>query len=51
MSDPLFEGYDEANTPLEAEEHEQLIPSYITLRSELNEAELANIADANRWLK
>ena len=50
MSDPLFDGDDAANTPLEAEEREQLIPAYITLRSELNEAELANIADANRWL-
>jgi len=50
MSDPLFEGDDDANTPLEAEDSEQLIPSYITIRAELNEAELANIADANRWL-
>ncbi len=50
MSDPLFDREDEANTLLEAEEREQLIPSYITLRSELNEAELANIADAGRWL-
>ncbi|MEO9132571.1 MAG: mobile mystery protein B [Sphingomonas sp.] len=50
MSDPLFDGDDEANTPLDAEEREQLIPSYITLRSELNEAELANIADAGQWL-
>jgi Fic-DOC domain mobile mystery protein B len=50
MSDPLFEGDDDANTPLEAEEREQLIPSYITTRAELNEAELANIADAVRWL-
>lgn len=50
MSDPLFEGDDDANTPLEAEEREQLIPSYITTRAELNEAELVNIADAIRWL-
>jgi Fic-DOC domain mobile mystery protein B len=50
MNDPLFEGDDDANTPLEAEEREQLIPSYITTRAELNEAELANIADAVRWL-
>lgn len=50
MSDPLFDGDDDANTPLEAEEREQLIPSYITTRAELNEAELANIADALRWL-
>jgi len=50
MSDPLLEGDDDGNTPLEAEEREQLIPSYITTRDELNEAELANIADAVRWV-
>lgn len=50
MSDPLFDEDDEANTPLEAEEREQLIPSYITLRRELNEAEQINIADAAKWL-
>jgi Fic-DOC domain mobile mystery protein B len=50
MSDPLFDGDDDANTPLEAEEREQLIPSYITLRAELNEAELTNIAEARKWL-
>jgi Fic-DOC domain mobile mystery protein B len=50
MSDPLFDEDDEANTPLTEEEREQLIPSYITLRRELNEAEQANIADASRWL-
>ena len=50
MNDPLFDQDDEANTPLTAEEREQLIPTYITLRSELNEAEQINIAQANRWL-
>ena len=50
MSDPLFDEDDEANTPLEPDEREQLIPSYITLRRELNEAEQINIADATRWL-
>jgi len=50
MSDRLFDGDDDANTPLEADEREQLIPSYITLRTELNEAELINIADARKWL-
>ena len=50
MNDPLFGDDDDANTPLTAEEREQLIPSYITLRSELNEAEQINITDANRWL-
>lgn len=49
MSDPLFEDDDDADTPLEAEEREQLIPSYITTQDELNEAELANIADGLRW--
>lgn len=39
MTDPLYAGEDEANTPLEAEEREQLIPTYITTRAELNEAE------------
>ncbi len=51
MTDPLFDQDDEANTPLTAEEREQLIPSYITLRAELNEAEQINIAQANRWLR
>lgn len=50
MTDPLFDEDDDANTPLTAEEREQLIPTYITLRSELNEAEQINIAQANRWL-
>lgn len=49
MVDPLFEKDDQANTPLTAEEREQLIPSYITLRHELNEAEQVNIGDALRW--
>lgn len=48
MSDPLGEQGD-ASTPLAEEEREQLIPSYITLRSELNEAEQANILDAEEW--
>lgn len=51
MSDPLFDGEDEANTPLEEEEREQLIPTYITSRAELNEAEQVNITYANRWLR
>jgi Fic-DOC domain mobile mystery protein B len=49
MPDPLFQDDDEANTPLTHEEREQLIPSYITLRHELNEAEQVNISDALRW--
>ena len=51
MSGSLFGDDDAANTPLEAEEREQLIPSYITLRRELNEAEQVNIADAMQWLE
>lgn len=50
MSDLLFGADDEANTPLEAEERHALIPAYITLRRELNEAEQVNIAGALRWL-
>lgn len=45
----FFSGQDEAATPLEAEEIEALIPSYITLRRELNEAEQANILKAEDW--
>ena len=49
MTDPLFDGDDEANTPLEGEEREALIPTHITLRAELNEVEQIGIADADRW--
>jgi len=49
MPDPLFDRDDNANTPLTAEEHERIIPSYITLRHELNEAEQINIGEALRW--
>lgn len=49
MSDLLFGDDDDANTPLEPEEREQLIPTYITTRAELNEAEQIGIADADRW--
>lgn len=48
MTDPLLE-QDDANTPLTPEEREGLIPSYVTLRSELNEAEQANILEAEVW--
>ena len=44
-----FEAQDEASTPLTPEEYEQLIPSYISLRSELNAAEQANILQATQW--
>lgn len=48
MTDLLIEE-DDGSTPLTEEEREQLIPSYITLRRELNEAEQANILDAESW--
>jgi fido (protein-threonine AMPylation protein) len=47
-NDPLVEEKD-GSTPLSEEELEGLIPSYITLRSELNEAEQANILEAEEW--
>jgi Fic-DOC domain mobile mystery protein B len=47
MTDPL--GGEDAATPLTEEEREQLIPSYITLRHELNDAEQANILEAEVW--
>lgn len=50
MTDALFHEDDDANTPLDAEEMQQLIPSYINLRRELNEAEQVNIAHASKWL-
>ena len=46
--DPLVE-QDDASTPLSPEELEGLVPSYITLRSDLNQAEHANIVDAEGW--
>ena len=48
MTDPLVPQDDEG-TGLTEEEREGLIPSYITLRSELNEAEQANILEAEEW--
>jgi Fic-DOC domain mobile mystery protein B len=45
MSDPLAP-QDDASTPLSEEEREGLIPSYIALRGELNNAEQANILEA-----
>jgi len=40
---------DDASTPLTEEERGDLIPSYITLRPELNEAEQRNILEADEW--
>ena len=42
MTGPLGK-QDDASTPLTGEEREELGPSYITLRRELNDAEQANI--------
>jgi Fic-DOC domain mobile mystery protein B len=47
MTEP-FDADDQA-TPLTPEEREELIPTHITLRSELNELEQKNIAMADRW--
>jgi len=48
MTDPLLE-QGEGATPLTVEDREGLLPSYISLRSELNEAEQANILEAEGW--
>ena len=48
MTDPL-DAQDDVGTELGPEEREGLIPSYITLRSELNDAEQANITEAENW--
>jgi fido (protein-threonine AMPylation protein) len=47
MSGPLDQP--ENATPLTAEEREGLIPSHVTLRSELNELEQQNILEADTW--
>lgn len=48
MSDPL-EGQDDGATSLTEEELADLIPSYISVRPELNEAEQTNILEAEEW--
>jgi Fic-DOC domain mobile mystery protein B len=40
---------DDAATPLTPAERAELIPTHVTLRSELNELEQQNIAEANSW--
>jgi Fic-DOC domain mobile mystery protein B len=47
--DNLFET-DEAATPLTEEEKQGLIPTWITLRSELNEIERSGIIKAEKWV-
>lgn len=49
MSDPLTDEDDDASTPLTPDERASLIPSYITLRSELNEIEQIGIDRADSW--
>jgi Fic-DOC domain mobile mystery protein B len=49
VSASLIDAEDDASTPLTPEERDALIPSYITQRRELNEAEQIGIADADRW--
>jgi Fic-DOC domain mobile mystery protein B len=49
MTDPLTDADDKASTPLTPQEREALIPSYITRRSELNEAEQLGIDNASVW--
>lgn len=49
MSDPLFDANDDAATPLTPEECAQLIPTYITTRAQLNEAEQINITEVDLW--
>jgi fido (protein-threonine AMPylation protein) len=42
-------GADEDATPLTPQERDGLVPTHVALRSELNELEQQNIADADRW--
>ena len=50
MTDALFDDDgDDATTPLTPDEKKGLIPSYITLRRELNEAEQLGITAAEEW--
>jgi fido (protein-threonine AMPylation protein) len=44
----LFHADDDA-TPLTPEERNALIPTHVALRSELNELEQKNIAEADQW--
>jgi Fic-DOC domain mobile mystery protein B len=49
MNDPLTDADDEASTPLTPDERAALIPSYVALRSELNEIEQIGIDRADDW--
>lgn len=45
----FLEQEEDSSTPLTVEEMEGLLPSWISLRSELNESEQANILEAEVW--
>lgn len=45
----VFDDHDDAATPLTPDERQGLIPTYITTRTELNEAEHLNIVQAEAW--
>ena len=49
MNDLVFNDSNNDATPLTHDEINGLIPSYITLRRELNEAEHINITEAEEW--
>lgn len=49
MSDDDLFAADDAATPLTPEERRDLIPTYISLRRELNEAEALNVISGERW--
>ena len=49
MSDPLFDRDNRAATPLEPDERSQVIPTYVTTRAQLNEAEQIGITNADQW--
>ncbi len=55
MEDPLDSslweggGGDDGATPLSPEDHEHLIPTHITLRSELNDLEASGVTKAEGW--
>ena len=42
-------GYGDGTTPIDAEEAEALIPTYLTTKAELNQWEAINIARAQEW--
>lgn len=49
MNHVLFDTDDDGCTAIDPDEKAQLIPSYISIRFELNQAELQNIERADRW--